>query len=366
MLRIGTSGDYPPFSKVEPGGYEGLDIDVAGRLAADLGCQVRFVRFRWPELLERFGTGDLDLVMSGLTMRWERAIAGRYSRPYAFTGAVAVMRFASSIGATGADDLDRPGLRIAVNRGGHLERVARERFPLAVLQTVEDNRALLQQLAAGSADAVVSDSAEVYAWQRSDLTVIGPFTHDAKALLLPAGEATRARRIDEWLVAREQDGWLPRARATWLGPAAALHADDVTLNAVAALIQLRLALMPAVGAAKRAAGLPIADPEQEARVLARVRAMAARHTERTVAVYRELVEMAKAVQQRNRSEETAATLPALRDAIARIDESIIREIERAPARSGPQWLEALTAYLTVPGVDEGMRMRLAALLAAEE
>jgi cyclohexadienyl dehydratase len=362
LLRIGTSGDYPPFSEViTGGGYEGLDVDVARRLAADLGCDVRFVPFRWPELLARLGSGDLDLVMSGVTMRSERAVAGRYTRPYAFTGAVAVLRPDSLMSPAGVDDLNRPGIRIAVNRGGHLERVAREHFPRSVLRTVEDNRALAQQLMTGLADAVVSDSAEVHAWDRADLRVIGPFTHDAKAFLLPAAEAERARRIDEWLVAREADGWLPRARARWLGSDSALDAAAVTSNAVAAMIQLRLGLMPAVGAAKRAAGLPVADPAQEARVLGRVRAMATRQPERTVAVYRELIEMAK-VQQRNPSDEPAATLPALRDAIARIDEQLVREIERVPARSRSEWLEVLTAFVTAPGIDEGMRTRLTVLL----
>src|SRR5262245_57891851 len=45
-LRIGTSGDYAPFSKAG----SGFDIAVAGNMIKDLGYRIEWVTFAWPEL----------------------------------------------------------------------------------------------------------------------------------------------------------------------------------------------------------------------------------------------------------------------------------------------------------------------------
>ncbi|HWT81758.1 MAG TPA: transporter substrate-binding domain-containing protein, partial [Candidatus Methylomirabilis sp.] len=53
-LRVGTTGDYKPFSFLNPttSEYEGHDIDAAKLLAESLGIQARFVKVTWPTLLK--------------------------------------------------------------------------------------------------------------------------------------------------------------------------------------------------------------------------------------------------------------------------------------------------------------------------
>ena len=72
-LRVGTSGDYPPFSSAQKESFQGFDIAVARAYAADRGLELEFVRFRWPQLLQRLDEGAFDLAMSGVTVRPERS-----------------------------------------------------------------------------------------------------------------------------------------------------------------------------------------------------------------------------------------------------------------------------------------------------
>ena len=55
-IRIGTSGDYPPFSSWtgSPGSGEpqGFSADLVRAFAASRQREVEWVRFRWPALLE--------------------------------------------------------------------------------------------------------------------------------------------------------------------------------------------------------------------------------------------------------------------------------------------------------------------------
>src|SRR6266404_2350857 len=82
-LRVGTSGDYPPFSLARDGRLEGLDVEIARRFAHDGGRRLELVPFRWPELTRDLAAGRFDLAMSGVTLRPERAVAGVFTRPVA-------------------------------------------------------------------------------------------------------------------------------------------------------------------------------------------------------------------------------------------------------------------------------------------
>lgn len=364
ILRVATTGDYAPFSlTTATGDREGLDIDIVRRLGTDLGCTVQLLSFKWPELHAQLETGAVDLVASGITMRPERAVIGRFSRPYAITGALALIRATDADRFKAPADLNQPGVRIAVNAGGHLERVARVLLPQAKIRPQHDNRALPQALRNGSADAVMSDSAEARAWLSDDLRVVGPFTHDYKALLLPAGAGDLAARINTWLQAREDDGWLGAQRTRYLGAAAATDAARAGREAVAALIRLRLELMPAVGAAKRHAGLPIEDKTQERRVLVRVAAQAPAHPVRLANVYGQLIALAKAVQNAHATEKPSANLEVLRDAIGRIDDLLVREIDRPHSATQEEWQAVIDETVTIEGVDDPMRVDLTHALA---
>jgi cyclohexadienyl dehydratase len=363
-LRVATSGDYAPFSyEEESGKLGGLDVEIAGRLGRDLGLEVRFVRFAWPELERKLESGEFDVAMSGVTMRPDRALAGLYTRPYATTGAVALVRADGPI--ENARDLERPSVRVAVNAGGHLERVARGRFPKARLSPTADNWSLAEQVRKGQVDAALTDSAEVRQWMDRGLRAVGPLTYDHKAFLLPVSQAALADRIDAWLRERERDGWLPSQRARWLGESPALNAEAMDREAVAALIELRLGLMPAVAAAKREAGLPIEDPAQEERVLGGVRGQAGEAAERLEGVYRVLIELAKTVQRQGPGSTPSQPLDRLRAAIGRVDAELIRELRRLPPAPSADWHFLLERNLHPLGIEGPQILLLANTLVAE-
>ena len=64
-IRVGTSGDYPPFSYLNPqtNQYEGMDIALAHKLGEALEAKVIFVRFKWPELTADLMADKFDIAM---------------------------------------------------------------------------------------------------------------------------------------------------------------------------------------------------------------------------------------------------------------------------------------------------------------
>jgi cyclohexadienyl dehydratase len=345
VLRAGTSGDYPPFSVRAATGnaFTGLDIDVAERLAADLGYGLELVPFRWPDLTAVLGEGGVDIVMSGVTQRPERALDMVFTRPYAVTGAVAVVRQEDAARFPSMQALDLAEIRIAVNRGGHLEQVARQLFKAARVLAVDDNRALPGLLGSGSVEAAVSERFEARTWGERFRT-LGPLSIDWKVYALPVGAAARARQVSDWLAAREADGWLEAQRQRWLGSEGTMSPAAACFEAVVSGIALRMRLMPLVAAAKRRDGLPIIDPAQRQRVLESARAQAAvvgLDPPPVADLFQLLIETAEATQQQPPAAAIPASvsLPALRDAIARTSTALIEELGRCEG-----WLRSASLH----------------------
>ncbi|HWZ91210.1 MAG TPA: transporter substrate-binding domain-containing protein, partial [Polyangiaceae bacterium] len=74
-LRVGTAGDYAPFSSATGKTFVGFDVELGKRLAKDFGVRAEFVRFAWPELTQALKAGQFDLAMSGITLRGDRCLA---------------------------------------------------------------------------------------------------------------------------------------------------------------------------------------------------------------------------------------------------------------------------------------------------
>ena len=269
-LRVATSGDYAPFSVWSEGEAEpqGFSADVARAFARDRGQRIVWIRFHWPELQGDVEAAGFDLALSGITIRPDRSLAGRFSLPLTRTGAVALVREESALRTR--DDLDRPEIRIAVNRGGHLERVARTLFAKARIEAVADNASVPERLASKRADAVLSDDLEAPHWQAElpGSRAIGPLTRDRKAAYFPIGRPELTHAFDRWLLRSERSGELARLRRRH-GLDDARTAEP--LSALLASLDERLSLMPSVALAKRVLGLPIEDRAQEERVQAAAR-----------------------------------------------------------------------------------------------
>jgi len=359
-----------------PDGLAGLDVELLRRFAKERGHSLRFVRFRWPDLSRAFGAGEFDLAAGGITVRPERSVLGVFTRPVVVTGAVALVRDAARF--PGPEAL--AGARIAVNAGGHLERVAHALFPRARIVAVADNGAPPRLLAAGDVDAALTDGAEAPVWRRElpEAAVLGPFTRDAKAFWVRADRADLAGELDRWLAEREADGSLARLRSERLGAADAPRAA-APLPALLAAVRERLELAPLVAEAKRRAGLPIEAPAQEQRVveaaLAAVREAAARSgraapSEAAVrAFFAAQIDAGKALQTHALEGPPSGGPPfeldaELRPALARVGARIAGLVVELPPGTSPEALRrAGDESLALPGLPEAERTRLADSLA---
>jgi len=390
-LRVGTSGDYPPFSDWKEEHPSGFSIALVESFAAAYRLEPSWVRFRWPELVKDLEAGKFDLADSGITVRPERSLTGRFTVPVLRNGAVLLLRrpaWPSSPASSSAADtgaalaevraLDRPELRVAVNRGGHLERVARNLFRQAQVIAIPDNAAVREALATGQADAALSNTVEAPRWAHglTGIELLGPLTRDVVALYVRADRPELAARLDAWLLGQEGSGELGSLRARYLGPGAE-GATALPVQALLAATAERLALMPWVAAAKQREGKPIEDLPQEARVQASFRQAvrsaagaldrAPPSDEALDAFFQAQMDAAKAVQRRA-SIDAGAPSPSLdqelRPAVARISDRMAGLVARLPAGLDEAAVLALARdWLGSSGLEAAELERIARTLA---
>lgn len=379
-LRVAVTGDYPPLcERTEGGDYAGLDPEIAQAFAKDRRYAIEWVATTWPELDSALEAGRFDVAMTGVTVRPDRSVAGRFSVPVAESGVVALVRD-PALASEAA--LAQPGLAIAVNAGGHLERVARARFPDAAITALPSNAAVRDAFASAAAPVVVTDTLEAPRWRAlaPGAAQVGPLTRDVKAFWLPADRAALASELDAWLLDREADGTLARLRMHWLGAEHAQRRPALPALALVAALAERLALMPAVAEAKRVAGLPVYAPEREAALLAAAIAstqQAARDARLAAPERAALESFFGAVFEVSRAVQTAVlATPApagaaaydvdsqLRPAIGRITDRIAVLLPRLPIRLAEGALSDELAARTagLPGFGESERARLAAAI----
>ena len=202
VLRVGTTGDYAPFSSDAGGVLRGLDIELARDLAAALGLRPVFVPTSWPGLMADLRAHRFDLALSGITVTAERAREAAFSVAYLEDGKTAIARRVDAPRFDSLAAIDQPGVRVIVNPGGTNERFVREHLRRAEIVLHPDNRTIFAALAGGAADVMFTDGIEVRLQSRRDPrlggTRAGPLTRAGKAVLLPRDAEWRGA-VDAWL-----------------------------------------------------------------------------------------------------------------------------------------------------------------------
>ncbi len=223
-IRIGTTGDYKPFTYLNPetGTYEGMDIDAAHLLGEALGVSVRFVPTTWSNLSEDTLNERFDLAMGGITRTLKRQRDLALTDPYVTIGKSPLIRKADRERFKSLQDIDRPGVRIGANYGGTNEAYVRANIRQATIVMFENNLDVQPAVAAGDVDVMFTDNVEavIYARQNPLLYALDPdkpLTREDLGYMSVRGDQPFLNFLNLWLYQMRQKGTLDELRSKWIG-----------------------------------------------------------------------------------------------------------------------------------------------------
>jgi cyclohexadienyl dehydratase len=176
-LRVGTPGDYRPFSILnkETGTYEGHDIELVELLATELGVKVEFVPTTWPKLMEDYQADKFDIAVGGITRSLARMLKGDFLPPYAPNGKVALIRKADKERFVSLEAMDVPETTVIVNPGGTNEKFVNANFKNAKIVVHEKNAEIPAMIAEGKGDVMITEVYEAVTYARKDDRLYGAF-----------------------------------------------------------------------------------------------------------------------------------------------------------------------------------------------
>ena len=162
MLRVGTTGDYAPFSySGDDMSFTGIDIDLALNLAESLNVELIFIKTSWPTLMNDLAAGLFDIAMSGVSIIPARQQHAYFSAPYHVGGKSPITLCSRVDEFSSIEEIDQPSVRAIVNPGGTNERFIDAKLRRAKKILHQDNRTIFNEIINGNADLMITDSIEV-------------------------------------------------------------------------------------------------------------------------------------------------------------------------------------------------------------
>lgn len=159
-LVIGMDATYPPFEFVdETGEISGVSAALGREIGQSMGREIEFRNINFEGLITALRTGSLDLIISSMTANDERRRSIDFSDPYVRTGLSILAAKGSDVRR--AEDLKKPGRRIAVRLGTTGEMWVGEHLPEAELVRLDTDAACVLEVVNGTVDAWVYDQISI-------------------------------------------------------------------------------------------------------------------------------------------------------------------------------------------------------------
>lgn len=183
ILRVGVNPDFKPFSFEEQGARVGVDIEIAGLLAQKLGVSPKIIVPKsFSDLIPMLESNEIDIIIAGMSITFDRARIIDFSSPYFETGLsillnkVKAARLGLGSVATYAaltSALDKNGkanqLSIAVTEGKAPQRAVPRFFPYATIKAYPTNEAAAAATLKGATDIMVHDEIFLKVWLKENI-----------------------------------------------------------------------------------------------------------------------------------------------------------------------------------------------------
>jgi polar amino acid transport system substrate-binding protein len=220
-FRVGMSGSQPPFCvKSKSGELIGYEVELAKLLANAMGVELKIVEKPFGELLGALEAGEVDAVMSGMTMTPERNVRVAFVGPYMVSGKSILTTSTALAAIDEASDIDQSDVRLAALAGSTSQKFVERLIPKAKLTTTSDYDEGVKAVMEGKVDAMVADfpicALTMLRYPDAGLATLSrPLTIEPIGIALPPGDSLLVNMVTNYLGALEGTGLLELLEKKW-------------------------------------------------------------------------------------------------------------------------------------------------------
>jgi polar amino acid transport system substrate-binding protein len=155
-LVVGMELKYPPFeTKDENGDPMGASVDLAYALGEYLDMEVEISDTPYPSLIPSLMSGEIDIIISSMTITPKRAEKVDFSDPYT-NSQLMMLVYEDSI-VNSHEDLNDPEVTIVSKTGTIGALWAQENSPNAVIKNVDEEATAVLEVSQGKGDVFIYD-----------------------------------------------------------------------------------------------------------------------------------------------------------------------------------------------------------------
>ncbi len=219
-LRVGVAEFVPWTLRNKAGELVGFEIDVAKKIAADMGVEPSFKVYEWDEIIPALERGEIDVIAGGMAITPARALRVNFSRPLAKSGVGLATNTNMTQEIKSLSELNDKDITITTVSDTLAASVAERLFGNANLKVYDAPGPAEADVLEGRAHAYVAGMPEAQFLVlknpvKLDLPIDEPLLASSEGLAVRKGEQQLLNFLDAWVTARTSDRWLQTTRDYW-------------------------------------------------------------------------------------------------------------------------------------------------------
>jgi polar amino acid transport system substrate-binding protein len=227
-LRVGVSADYPPLVFQKDGQIVGIEADNARAVGEIIGRKATLSNMPFEKLIPALVAGEIDVIMSGLSVTSARAKLVTFTDSYMRVGQMAILHRDKIARFAQPWAVYRPGIRVGVEPGTTGAAFAEREMKEAEVRFYADSAAAFAGLRADEIDLYIHDAPT--SWQLATspenedlISLYSPMTEEMLAWAVRPGNDVLARELNRALAVMKANGTLQYILNRWIPVRVEVH-----------------------------------------------------------------------------------------------------------------------------------------------
>lgn len=220
VLRVGLALFTPWAFEGKDGKLVGFEMDVARKLAKDMGVTLKVITYDWKKLIPALNTGKIDIIIAGMSITPQRALKVNFSMPYATSGVSLATHSEGTKHINSVEELNHPSIKIGVIAETVSEGLARRIFSKASIVVFQKSNE--------AEAAIVTGKIQVYMESdpiprfialdhpgKVDVPLSKPLLATDTGFAINKGDPDFLNFLNSWIISRKADTWLTSTHDYW-------------------------------------------------------------------------------------------------------------------------------------------------------
>ena len=220
-LVVGTAASMPPLNMtMKDGQIAGLEVDLANLIASAMGVKLTLKTMPFNALLPALQAGQVDMILSGMTITPTRNLKVAFVGPYMVTGKSILTKQAAAESMSEPALINKPERVLVALKGSTSQTFAEKLFPQAKLLLADDYNQAVSMVREDKAQAMVADMAicqlSVYRYPDAGLAALGkPISYEPLGIAIPGNDPLLINLLQNFLNTIDKDGSMEAIAKRW-------------------------------------------------------------------------------------------------------------------------------------------------------